>query len=61
MTMLSTPADFAERPARPRFRAPRLGEHTAEVLADLGYPPERSETLIGAGAVFTEATARGPD
>ena len=61
MTMLSTPADFAGRPARPRFRAPRLGEHTAEVMADLGYPPERVEKLVGAGAVFTEGTARGPE
>ena len=61
MTMLATPADFAARPARPRFRAPRLGEHTAGVMADLGYPPEQVDKLVGTGAVFTEETARGPD
>jgi crotonobetainyl-CoA:carnitine CoA-transferase CaiB-like acyl-CoA transferase len=34
-TMLATPADFHGTPAGPRFRAPTLGEHTAEVLAEL--------------------------
>jgi crotonobetainyl-CoA:carnitine CoA-transferase CaiB-like acyl-CoA transferase len=34
-TMLATPADFHGTPARPRFRAPDLGEHTDEVLAEL--------------------------
>lgn len=60
MTMVATPADFSDRPARPRFRAPRLGEHTKDVMADLGYPAERVEELVGASAVFTEETARGP-
>ncbi|HMC39887.1 MAG TPA: CoA transferase [Acidimicrobiales bacterium] len=61
MTMVATPADFAERPARPRFRAPRLGEHTTEVLASLGYAEDRVAELVAAGAVFTEDTARGPE
>jgi crotonobetainyl-CoA:carnitine CoA-transferase CaiB-like acyl-CoA transferase len=34
-TMLASPADFHGTPAVPRFRAPRLGEHTEEVLAEL--------------------------
>jgi crotonobetainyl-CoA:carnitine CoA-transferase CaiB-like acyl-CoA transferase len=34
-TMLASPADFHGTPAVPRFRAPRLGEHTGEVLAEL--------------------------
>jgi len=32
--MLATPADFHGTPCAPRFRAPRLGEHTHEVLGD---------------------------
>jgi crotonobetainyl-CoA:carnitine CoA-transferase CaiB-like acyl-CoA transferase len=36
MTMVATPVDFLGTPAVPRFRAPRLGEHTDEVLEELG-------------------------
>jgi crotonobetainyl-CoA:carnitine CoA-transferase CaiB-like acyl-CoA transferase len=35
MSMVATPADFHGTPAGPRFRAPLLGEHTDEVLAEL--------------------------
>jgi crotonobetainyl-CoA:carnitine CoA-transferase CaiB-like acyl-CoA transferase len=31
--------------------APLYGEHTDEVLSDLGYPPERIEALRGAGVI----------
>ena len=61
LTMLATPADFADHPAGPRFRAPRLGEHSAGVLEELGYPAERIDDLVRAGTVFTEETARPPD
>ncbi len=61
MTMVATPADFTEHPAVPRYRAPRLGEHTAEVLGDVGYDAGRIDELVAMGAVFTEDTARGPD
>ena len=33
--MLATPADFAVHTAHPRRRAPELGEHTEEVLAEI--------------------------
>ncbi len=33
--MVATPVDFAKTPATVRTRAPRLGEHTDEVLAEL--------------------------
>jgi crotonobetainyl-CoA:carnitine CoA-transferase CaiB-like acyl-CoA transferase len=61
MTMLATPADFTEHPAGPRFRAPRLAEHTEEVLGELGLEGGVVEDLVAAGVVFSEATARGPD
>lgn len=35
MTMLATPAKFHGTPSAPRFRAPRLGEHTDAVLGEL--------------------------
>jgi crotonobetainyl-CoA:carnitine CoA-transferase CaiB-like acyl-CoA transferase len=34
--MVATPADFHGTPCAPRCAAPRLGEHTDEVLAELG-------------------------
>ncbi len=50
LTMVATPADFAERPARPRFRAPRVGEHTVEVLRRLGYGPADIDAVVSEGA-----------
>jgi crotonobetainyl-CoA:carnitine CoA-transferase CaiB-like acyl-CoA transferase len=61
MTMLATPADFEAHPSGPRFRAPRLAEHSVGVLQDLGYDADRIGELVAGGAVFTEETARPPD
>ncbi|HET6733856.1 CaiB/BaiF CoA transferase family protein [Mycobacterium sp.] len=35
MPMVATPADFHGTPLEPRYRAPGLGEHTEEILAEL--------------------------
>ncbi|MCL8209258.1 MAG: CoA transferase [Actinomycetia bacterium] len=40
-------------PARPPRRAPRLGEHTAAVLAQLGWTPEQVDEATRAGLVVT--------
>jgi crotonobetainyl-CoA:carnitine CoA-transferase CaiB-like acyl-CoA transferase len=45
------PAQFAATPASLAGRAPVLGEHTDEVLGDLGYAPEQIATLRASGAV----------
>jgi crotonobetainyl-CoA:carnitine CoA-transferase CaiB-like acyl-CoA transferase len=52
MTMVATPADFAEHRGGPRFRAPRLGEHTRELLAEAGYDEAALDALIDSGAVL---------
>ena len=58
-TMLATPADFEVHPSAPRFRAPHLGEHTHEVLAELGKSEEEIRALAASGATPAAAGA-GP-
>ena len=48
-SMLATPADFDGQPPAPRWRAPRLGEHTREVLTGLDIGPEAIDELITSG------------
>ena len=49
-TMLASPADFHGSQTGPRFRAPRLGEHTREVLLEIDRAHDY-ETLVEAGAI----------
>ena len=51
LPMLATPADFGGQPPMPRWRAPRLGEHTAAVLAELGYDEATVDALVRDGVV----------
>jgi crotonobetainyl-CoA:carnitine CoA-transferase CaiB-like acyl-CoA transferase len=44
-------ARFSASPAGLRFGAPRLGEHTGEVLRAAGYSEERLRALAEAGAI----------
>lgn len=48
---LGTPIKMSNTPLNPRQRAPLLGEHTDEVLADAGYSPDEIEQLRSTGAV----------
>jgi crotonobetainyl-CoA:carnitine CoA-transferase CaiB-like acyl-CoA transferase len=49
--MLATPADFHGTPVAPRFRAPRLAEHSRDVLSELGRTDAEIEQLIADGVV----------
>jgi crotonobetainyl-CoA:carnitine CoA-transferase CaiB-like acyl-CoA transferase len=51
---MAVPSEWSESPPEYRRHAPRLGEHTREVLLEAGYSAQKVESLITAGA------ARGP-
>ena len=42
---LGIPCKFSETPGNIRTHAPELGEHTDEILSDLGFSPEEIEQL----------------
>jgi crotonobetainyl-CoA:carnitine CoA-transferase CaiB-like acyl-CoA transferase len=50
--MLATPADFDGAAPSPRWRAPRHGEHTREVLAGLGLDAAAIDGLVADGAAI---------
>ena len=50
-TMISSPADFSGTPWRVRSMPPELGQHTDEVLRELGYDDDAVAALRAEGAV----------
>jgi crotonobetainyl-CoA:carnitine CoA-transferase CaiB-like acyl-CoA transferase len=50
-TLPATPVDFAGTPWAPRSMAPALGEHTDQILAELGHPPTTVAALREKGVV----------
>jgi crotonobetainyl-CoA:carnitine CoA-transferase CaiB-like acyl-CoA transferase len=51
--MLGFPVRASATPAAIRRPAPLLGEHTAEVLAEIGIAPADIDRLVTAGAIAT--------
>ena len=49
--LVTTPVRLLDAPGEIRRRAPRLGEHTAEILGELGYAGSDVDRLRSAGAV----------
>ncbi|HKC08801.1 MAG TPA: CoA transferase [Methylomirabilota bacterium] len=49
---MAHPVRFGDGPPPAPFTAPRLGQHTREILADFGYSDEEIARLRGAGAVI---------
>jgi formyl-CoA transferase len=49
--MVATPADFSETRWAPRGPPPELGQHTEEVLLEMGYDWDRIIALKEAGAI----------
>ena len=48
---LGLPLDLSETPMEMSRRPPALGEHTAEILGEIGYSPPEIEALIEKGVV----------
>jgi len=49
--MVASPADFADTPWQPASMAPEFGQHTEEILLDLGYDWQRIAALRERGAI----------
>ncbi|MCU1396632.1 MAG: fldA 4 [Ilumatobacteraceae bacterium] len=56
-TMIASPSDFHGTPWAPRWIAPRLGEHTAQILGEIGRTDEQISALVASGAIALEAPA----
>lgn len=59
--MLALPFKASAGPIAIRRPAPWLGEHTAEVLGELGLPGAEIERLAAAGAIMLGHAGRHPD
>lgn len=54
--IVGAPVTLSASPREPMTRAPQAGEHSAEILADLGYDAEQVAALVAAGAVQLGST-----
>ena len=51
--MTAFPVNFSETPADVRRMAPRLGEHSVEILTELGYSEAQIQAILDSGAAVS--------
>jgi crotonobetainyl-CoA:carnitine CoA-transferase CaiB-like acyl-CoA transferase len=56
LTSLKTPSEWSESAPEYRLHAPRLGEHTREILREAGYDDTAVESMITSGAAKQSGT-----
>ena len=52
---LAVPSEWSDSKPEYRRHAPRLGEHTREVLREAGFSPQKIEELISSGAAAAQS------
>jgi crotonobetainyl-CoA:carnitine CoA-transferase CaiB-like acyl-CoA transferase len=52
-------AHLSETPGLAQKSAPRLGEHTREILSEIGYSPVEIDSLIATGKALQAADVTG--
>jgi crotonobetainyl-CoA:carnitine CoA-transferase CaiB-like acyl-CoA transferase len=50
---MAVPSEWSESPPEYRRHAPRLGEHTREVLREAGFPDAEIERMLASGAALS--------
>jgi crotonobetainyl-CoA:carnitine CoA-transferase CaiB-like acyl-CoA transferase len=53
-TMIASPIDFHGAPSEQRSHAPRLGQHTREILSEIGYDEPSIDDLVVRGVVAVD-------
>ena len=59
--MTSPPMTFSETPASIRLLAPRLGEHSVEVLREAGFDEDTIQEMMAAGEEEDNSDGGGED
>lgn len=57
VSVTNIPIDLSETPGSIRLPAPLIGQHGREILAEIGYEPNRIEALIKQEALYIDESA----
>ncbi|MCY1371838.1 Formyl-CoA:oxalate CoA-transferase [compost metagenome] len=58
LVMTSIPVQFSSSPGNVRYLPPNLGEHSQEVLGEIGYSPDQIEKLCAPRAPVSALAPR---